>query len=207
MRKFFVAAVVSAVALVGFAGAAGASATIDLIWNSTGTDTISDVPDTSAIRLNVIVTAGPLGVQGAGVSVDYSQVAGLDVVTFANTPCTNPCSLPSTLGPAVDTGSRVEGINSTSIPFLGIGTGLSEGQSHQLGTVTFNKALVGNGTFTITSDAAGPNDGILDLPGNDISSTSNFNSAFLVNVPEPGAVAMLIMGLGGMLLAGRGRRS
>jgi hypothetical protein len=209
MRKFFAAAVVSAVALVGFAGAAGASATIDLIWNDNGTDTIGPgVPDTAAIRLNVILTAGPLGSQGAGVSVDYSQVAGLSVVSFSNTPCVNPCSLPSTLGPATDTGSRVENINSAAIIFLGIGTGLTaEGQSHQLGTVTFNKSGVGNGTFEITSDANGPSDGVLDLAGNDITSTTTFNSALLINVPEPGAVAMLIMGLGGMLLAGRGRRS
>jgi len=208
MRKFFAAAVVSAVALVGFAGAAGASATIDLIWNDTGVDTIGPgVPDTSAIQLNVILTAGPLGSQGAGVSVDYSQVAGLSVVAFSNTPCVNPCSLPSTLGPANDTGSRVENINSAAIIFLGLGTGLSEGQSHQLGTVTFNKSGVGSGTFEITSDADGPSDGVLDLAGNDITSTTTFNSAFLINVPEPGAVSMLIMGLGGMLLAGRGRRS
>jgi hypothetical protein len=28
-----------------------------------------------------------------------------------------------------------------------------------------------------------------------------------MNVPEPGAISLLIMGLGGMMLAGRGRRS
>ena len=34
-----------------------------------------------------------------------------------------------------------------------------------------------------------------------------FNSAWLINVPEPGALSLLVMGVGGMLLAGRGRRS
>jgi len=207
LTGFVAAALGSAVALVGFVGAAHASATIDLIWADTGTNEIRGVNSSSQITLQVILTAGPLGSQGAGVSVDYSQVAGLSVVAFSNTPCVNPCSLPSTLGPANDTGSRVENINSAAIIFLGLGTGLSEGQSHQLGTVTFNKSGVGSGTFEITSDADGPSDGVLDLAGNDITSTTTFNSAFLINVPEPGAVSMLIMGLGGMLLAGRGRRS
>ena len=208
MRKFFAAAVVSAVALVGLAGTASASATIDLIWAANGTDTIADVNDSSTITLQVILTAGPAGSTGAGVSVDYSQVAGLTVTSFASTPCTNPCSLPSTLGTTTDTGSRVENINSAAIIFAGFGTGLANGQSHQLGTVTFLKSAgVGNGTFEITSDANGGTDDVLDLFGNNITDTTTFNSAFLINVPEPGALSLLVMGLGGVLLAGRGRRS
>jgi hypothetical protein len=207
MRKFFAAAVASAVALVGFAGIANASATIDLIWAGNGTDTIGPgVPDGSTITLQVILTAGPAGSQGAGVSVDYSQaLPGVTVTTFAST-IGGP--LPLLLGETVDTGSRVENINSASFPPY-VGTGLTAaGQSHQLGTVTFLKgADLGNGTFTMTSDADGPTDDVLDLAGNVISADTTFNSAFLINVPEPGAIAMLAMGLGGMLLAGRGRRS
>lgn len=204
MRKFFAAAVASAVALVGFAGMANASATIDLIWAANGTDTIGPLPDNTPITLRVILTAGPNGSQGAGVSVDYSGVTDLSVITFAST-IGGP--LPLLLGSTTDTGSRVENINSASFPPY-VGTGLSNGQSHQLGTVTFNKgAGVGNGTFEILSDANGPTDDILNLAGQVITSTSTFNSALLINVPEPGAISMLVMGLGGMLLAGRGRRN
>ena len=204
MRKFFAAAVVSAVALVGFAGVAGASATIDLIWSANGTDTIADVPDGSNIQLRVILTAGPAGSQGGGVSVDYGQIEGLTVASFQSTP---GGALPLLLGSTTDTGSRVENVNSASFPPF-VGTGLSAGQSHQLGTVTFNKsANVGNGTFEITSDVNGPTDDILNLAGAVVSSTSTFNRATLINAPEPGALSLLIMGLGGMMLAGRGRRS
>jgi hypothetical protein len=207
MRKFFATAVVSAVALVGFAGAAGASATIDLLWATNDADTIGPgVPDSNAAVLRVILTAGPDGSQGAGVSVDWSQVAGLTMVSFLSTP---GGALPASLGTTTTTGSRVENINSAAIIFIGLGTGLTAaGQSHQLGTVTFHKSAdVGNGTFEITSDANGPSDGVLDLDGNAITDTTLFNSAFLINVPEPGAVSLLVMGLGGVLLAGRGRRS
>jgi hypothetical protein len=205
MRKFFAAAVASAVALVGFAGIASASASIDLLWATNGTDTVGPgVPDSNAIVLRVILTAGPQGSQGAGVSVDYSAVAGLSVVSFASTP---GGPLPFPLGTTADTGSRVENVNSGSLPPY-VGTGLANGQSWQLGTVTFHKSVdVGNGTFEISSDANGPTDDVLNLAGTVITDTTTFNSAFLINVPEPGAIAMLAMGLGGMLLAGRGRRS
>jgi hypothetical protein len=60
------------------------------------------------------------------------------------------------------------------------------GQSHQLGTVTFNKtADVGSGTFEIVVDALGETDRILNLAGVDITDTSTFDSAFLVNVGNP----------------------
>jgi hypothetical protein len=129
------------------------------------------------------------------------------MVSFLSTP--GGTALPASLGTTTTTGSRVENINSAAIIFIGLGTGLTAaGQSHQLGTVTFHKSVdVGNGTFEITSDANGPSDGVLDLDGNAITDTTLFNSAFLINVPEPGAVSLLVMGLGGVLLAGRGRRS
>ena len=83
----FAAAAGSVVALVGFAGAANASATIDLIWADTGTNQITNVNTSSAITLQVILTAGPNGSQGAVVSVDYSAALDtLSVLGYASTP-------------------------------------------------------------------------------------------------------------------------
>jgi hypothetical protein len=128
----------------------------------------------------VILTAGSGGSLGAGVSVDYSGVVGLSVVSFAST---EGGPLPLMLGTTTDTGSRVENINSGAFPAAYLGTGLSAGQSHQLGTVTFSKgAHVGNGTFEIRSDAAGPTDDVLDLNGKVITGTTAFQSAYLVEV-------------------------
>ena len=59
LTAFATAAVSSAVALMGFAGAAQASATIDLIWADTGTNEIRSVAVSDSIQLNVILTAGP----------------------------------------------------------------------------------------------------------------------------------------------------
>ena len=180
----FAAAVASAVALVGFAGAANASATIDLIWADTGTNQISNVNTSSRITLQVILTAGPAGSMGAGVSVDYSAALGtLAVLGYANTPSEGDASpLPFTFGTTIHTGSRIEPINSVAFPAAGIGTGLSAGQSHQLGTVTFHKSLFLNGVFEIRSDADILVDDILDIDGNVITATTTFNSAFLANV-------------------------
>jgi len=177
----FAAAASSVAALVGFAGAANASATIDLIWADTGTDTISGVNTSSAITLQVILTAGPNGSAGAVVSVDYSAAASkLTVLGYASTP---GGELPLQLGSPINTGTRIENINSVS--FSPFGVGLSAGQSHQLGTVTFHKGAIPDGTFEIQSDANGLTDTVLDGAANDITAITTFNSAFLVNVSEP----------------------
>ena len=178
----FAAAASSVAALVGFAGAANASATIDLIWADTGTFVISNVNSpSSAITLQVILTAGPNGSAGAGVSVDYSAVVDkITVLGYASTPLFP--ALPVALGEPINTGSRIENINSVALLF---GIGLFAGQSHQLGTVTFHKDVFVNGTFEIRSDANGPTDNVLDIDGDVITDTTTFNSAFLINVPEP----------------------
>jgi len=178
----FAAALGSGVALVGFAGAANASATIDLIWADTGTNEIRGVNSSSAITLQVILTAGPAGSWGGGVSVDYSRAAdALEVIGFMSTPSSLPTDpLPMTLGATYDTGSRIENVNSAAAPWVGLGTGLTfAGQSHQLGTVTFRKNALAGGVWEIRSDANGPTDDVLDLGGNVITSTTTFNSAFL----------------------------
>jgi hypothetical protein len=176
------AAMGSVVALVGFAGAANASATIDLIWPDTGTNEISDLVLPTTVTLNVILTAGPNGSRGAGVSVDNSTVLGqLAVIGFASTP-SGP--LPLTLGSTIDTGARVENINSGALP-PSAGIGLAAGQSHQLGTVTFDTSgRIGN-FFEIPSDANGLFDGVFDLAGHNITPTTTFNSAFLVPHGDP----------------------
>jgi hypothetical protein len=172
----FAAAVGSGVALVGFAGAANASATIDLIWAHTGTNEIRGVNSSSAITLQVILTAGPNGSQGGIVSVDYSAASSaLAVLGFASTP-SGP--LPVDVESTNDTGSRIENLNSAALPPY-VGTGLAAGQSHQLGTVTFHKNEVAGGVWEIRSDANSQNDSVLDLDGNDITATTRFNSAFL----------------------------
>ncbi len=204
MRRFFAVAMGSVVALVGFAGAANASATIDLIW-ANGSNTIEDVATSSLITLSVILTAGPAGSAGAGVSVDYSAVVGkLGVVAFAST-AGGP--LPIALGGEPnDTGSQIQNISSVAFPPF-VGVGIVEGQSHQLGTVTFHKDVLIAGTFELRSGVFGPTDDVLRLDGVVINDTTTFNSAMLINVPEPGALSMLMLGLAGLTLAGRGRRS
>jgi hypothetical protein len=71
---------------------------------------------------------GPNGSRGAGVSVDYSVVhVQLAAIGFASTP---GGPLPLTLGSTIDTGTRVENINSGALPAsLGIGLGQARATS------------------------------------------------------------------------------
>jgi len=200
MRNFCVGLVSGFVALVGFAGSASASATIDLFWAATGTDTISGAQVTSTnIVLNVVLTAGADGVNAAGISVDYSALLGdFSVVSFSSNVAA-PFSF--SLGATTDD------------PFLGIvsninaagfcGGCLTSGNSYLLGTVTFT-SLTGNpGTFTVTPFIDGAStDDIVNGFGAVISGTSNLNSGFAV-VPEPGTLSLLSMGLGGLYMVGR----
>jgi len=181
---------------VGTTGAASASATIDLIWADTGTNEISSVNTSSTITLRVILTAGPNGSQAGVVSVDYSDVVGtLAVDGFMSTP--DWPALPVDVTENTDTGTRITSLDSASLPPV-VGTGLSEGQSHQLGTVTFHKTATFGGVLEIRSDANGPTDGILDLAGNNITPMTTFNSAYLIDpIPEPCDIVIEINALRG----------
>ena len=202
----FAAAASSVAALVGFAGAANASATIDLIWAVSGTATTSILATSSNITLQVILTAGPAGSAGAGVSVDYSAAVGtLSVIGFASTPSAFGGALPLTVGATTDLGSRIDNINSVALISSGLGTGLLAGQSHQLGTVTFHTDVLGIGMFEIQSGIFGPTDGVLNLAGDEIQLFSTFNSAFLNIIPEPGGFELLGLGLAMLALLCRRR--
>jgi len=112
MRKFFAVAMGSVVALVGFAGAANASATVDLVWiDVTNLDTagnviclkpakrncpqlgstISDIFPSDIITLGVIITSGERGILAAAVDVDYNDaLPKLSVDTFQSFTTTRP---------------------------------------------------------------------------------------------------------------------
>jgi len=224
MRKFFAVALGSVVALAGFAGTANASATVDLIWLdlSAGTiclrpanrncprlgTTLSNLSVSDNITLLVLLTAGPNGSIGGSVSVDYTPTVPSYSVTGFRSFLSKPF-LTLALGTTSDIPPFIDQINAGAAPPAGAGVGLLNGQSAYLGTVSFKKDTVANGTFELKVGTNGPSglDGVADLNGTDISATTTYNSAYLLNVPEPGALSLLVMGVGGMLLAGRGRRS
>ncbi len=195
MRAFIVGLISSLVALAGFAGSANASATIDLFWNATGTNTISGVSASSNIVLDVILTAGANGSAGGGVSVDYSALgADYTVVTFTNI---TGAPLPISFGPPSDSGTQINSIQATDLPPGP--KGLLAGQSYLMGTITFHSVTGAIGSFQVDSVLVGT-DGISDGSYNSIAPT--LNSAFAV-VPEPGTLSLLGMGLGGLYAVGR----
>ncbi len=213
MRTSVAAAVSGLTVLAGFAGVAAANPTIDLIWEDTGTNQIDDssrpVTGPYLLRLNVILTAGPEGSQGAGVSVDFTSVGNPALLFISsNTPSIGDDSpLPLAYFFVQVGNSRADMINSLCLCDLGIGTGLAAGQTHQLGTVTFNIDNVPRlGTYELLSSAIYQPDGVLDGMGNDITDTTTFNSAYLV-IPEPAGSAGFTAGFALLALLYRCRRA
>jgi hypothetical protein len=193
------AAMGSVVALVGFAGAANASATVDLIWidktDTACTDdgrrdcpqlgtTLSSVAFSDNISLAVILTAGPNGSIGGGVSVNYGDPgARFSVAGFQSLTTTSPSAyLPLHYGTTTNQPPFIDNINAAAAPPLGRGIGLSAGQSAYLGTVSFHKEFVVPPGFEIAvgTDGPGGTDGVLDGAGN--SANPTFNSAFVIEV-------------------------
>ena len=209
----FAAAAVSVVALVGFAGAANASATIDLIWiDVTNVNTggnpiclrparrncpqlgtmLSNVAVTDNITLGVIITAGPLGVAGAAVSVNYGGALPLlSVIDFRS--LNTPPFLPFGLGTTTNQPPYIDNINAAAFPGANLGIGLAAGQSAYLGTVTFHETVLILGFFEIAVGVDGPSmtDGISNLQLENISDTATFNSAHVLpeHNDQPGCSA------------------
>jgi hypothetical protein len=188
------------VALFGFAATANGSVTIDLLWGGTSTS-LSSVSESSNLVLSVVLTnnSGQLSAGGA-VTVDYSDALGkLSVVGFQHFVTDNTGTLPLDLGPSVDTGSQVRNINAAAFIPL-VGSGLPNGATYLMGTVTFHKHAGPAGTFDITSILTGTEEFVL---GDFSTSPVVLNGASLSNVPEPGTASLLALGLGALALASR----
>jgi len=237
MRDILAAAMGSAVALVGFAGEVDASATVDLIWidvsatnvmgnpiclqpanrncppdprSPDGGVTINVLGVTDDFTLGVILTAGPGGSIGGGVSVDYGDaLPKIGVTASRSLATTQPFMyLPNTSNPPTNQPPFIDNISAFALPNVGLfGIGLPPGQSAYLGTVTFHNAQPGPGTFEIAAGAFGPSgtDGIANLAHQNISSTTTFNSA-LVDTPEPNALTFLGPGIAMLTVLYRRRR-
>jgi hypothetical protein len=221
----FAAAVGSVVVLVGVAGAANASATIDLIWidmtDTACTDAarkdcpqlgskISSVAASDNITLAMIATAGQVGLQTALVSVNYGDaLPQLSLLQFRNFSTEPFLPLYSFNGPN-DFSPWIDNIGALSLPSGGVGLGLPARANAYLGSVSFHKNIIVDGTLDISVDVDSPSrlDKVARLfDGVVIDETTTRNSAFLIYVVEPAELAMLIMGVGVMLIAGRGRKS
>jgi hypothetical protein len=97
--------------------------------------------------------------------------------------------LPMHLGTTTNQSPYIDNISAGAAPPLGVGIGLPAGQSAYLGTVTFHEDLLLYHhilEISVGTNGPGGTDGVLDLAGNLIDSTTTFNSAYLIGRGDPG---------------------
>ncbi len=141
---------------------------------------ISSVFATDNITLGVILTAGPNGSAGGGVSVNYGDaLPSLSVVDFQS--LDTPPYFTLHAGDTTDRPPYIDNINSAGFWVTNFGIGLPAGMSAYLGTVTFHEDFALNGIFEISvgTDGPGGTDALLDIDGRNISATTTLNSAFI----------------------------
>ena len=101
--------------------------------------------------------------------------------------------------------SFLEGFNAAAIPPY-LGTGLPAGQSYLLGTITFHKdgpgVVLPIEAVLLINDGISLGTGAGTLPLSQVS----LGSATLNNVPEPGTVSLLALGLTGLALTSRRKK-
>jgi len=184
-------AVIGFLSVVAIAGSANAAATVDLVWDASGTTTTTLATSSTAV-LNLVLTNDVLNV-GGSVTVDYSDVSGsatvTNIVNNAGETLLMLNYLPVALDMAIDDGMKIESFAGGAI--IGVlGTGLPGGQSYLLGTITFQKTGAAGGDINavlgpLNSISSGTTGGV--LPASQVAL-----GTATINAPEPDTVALSI---------------
>ena len=202
MRTFMVAMVSGLAALVGLAGAANANETVRLEWQGTGglNFIIPTGVSSTFLVLDVIIIsdAGDTdGSLGGEISIDYTQGAPGKVINFG---CVDGPGLGFDFITFIDTGTVLHGVGASTINAL-----TCPGPAGcVLSTCTFHKQNDPNNALLTTFYDASLGEGVSNLPAANFP--TGFGTARVINTPEPGALAMLGLGFGGLIL-GRNRKS
>jgi len=182
-------------------GATTASASsVDVIWLGSGTATTTVAANTS-VTGNIVMTIGAsdtaLGGFGAGYELSGSY-AGISVTGNTNVPPSGGAALAT--GP-----DDLAGLFENIVAAAYFGPAVAAGTSAILGTVTVNSGA-GGGSITVGPFGAFGDD-ILNPGPTSILSEFSFGAGNVVVVPEPTTASLLGLGLMGLTVAGRRRKS
>jgi hypothetical protein len=190
------------VALTLALGVATASASsVDVIWQVGGTGTTT-VTASSVITGNIVLTIGGgdtgIGAKGAGIELSADATPGATITGFTMTTLAGWIGFP--LGAVVNPHS--ENVNAQGDLF-GFGASLAPGSSTIIGTITVHAGA----TSTVIVSTSGPGDDLIaNTVGGSVKGQFSFGGGNII-VPEPTTASLLGLGLIGLTVAGRQRKS
>ena len=211
MRKLSLALMVS-LCFLGISSGASASS-VDLVWSGTaggiaavsGNSVTVSGSSVATLTLEVTLTSDSRGVSAAFADFNFDTDFGneVNIVSFTEISWSNTSGLRTLTPLGVGISSSQESTGTQKGTVFGL-EGTSGGLGAKNTTLTFAR-LVFSTTVNVTNDG---NDifsqGLLGGDGTGVTIfDATFGGASVNIVPEPGTLALLVLSVGGLVLAGR----
>jgi hypothetical protein len=190
---------------LAFSVATAQASSVNVIWQGSGTATTLVPTSTVSVTGNIVLTIGAgdsqMGGGGGGAVIELSadSTGGVTITGHSQTTLTGWINL----GPSPPADPHSENVQSQG-DLLGYGQIVLPGASVIIGTITVH--VNGGASGTVTVSNSGGADVIFGNSVTDITGQFTWGAGTVI-IPEPTTASLLGLGLFGLTVAGRRRKS